>query len=101
MGERREEIVAAAQDQNADVIGLSILSGSHLPLVEELISRLAALDMGQVPVIVGGIIPEADAERLREMGVAKVYTPKDFELNLIMSDIVELVRVTAHLEAAE
>ncbi len=96
-----EEIVAAAQDQNADVIGLSILSGSHLPLVEELISRLAALDMGQVPVIVGGIIPEADAERLREMGVAKVYTPKDFELNLIMSDIVELVRVTAHLEAAE
>ena len=96
-----EEIVAAAQDQNADVIGLSILSGSHLPLVEELISRLAALDMGQIPVVVGGIIPEVDAERLREMGVAKVYTPKDFELNLIMSDIVELVRVTAHLEAAE
>ncbi|WP_296766290.1 protein meaA [Sediminimonas sp.] len=86
-----EEIVAAARDDGAHVIGLSILSGSHMPLVEDLIKRLGAAGLGDVPVIVGGIIPEEDARRLREMGVARVYTPKDFELNTIMMDIVTLV----------
>ncbi len=85
-----DEIVAAAQDDAAHVVGLSILSGSHLPLVEDVLRKLRAANLGHVPVIVGGIIPDDDAKRLLEMGVAKVYTPKDFELNAIMKDIVVL-----------
>ncbi|MGB8623492.1 MAG: protein meaA [Paracoccaceae bacterium] len=85
-----EEIVAAAQDDKAHVIGLSVLSGSHIPLVEDVMTRLRAAGLGEVPVIVGGIIPEEDAASLRGMGVARVYTPKDFELNSIMLDIVTL-----------
>ncbi len=84
------EIVAAAADGRAHVVGLSILSGSHVPLVESLMRQMAEAGLGHVPVIVGGIIPDADAERLRAMGVARVYTPKDFELNTIMFDIVAL-----------
>jgi (2R)-ethylmalonyl-CoA mutase len=85
-----EQIVAAAQAQNAHVIGLSVLSGSHLPLVEDVVGRLkdAGLD---VPVVVGGIIPPEDAQVLEKNGVAAVYTPKDFELNRIMSDVVRIV----------
>ncbi|MGR3343508.1 MAG: methylmalonyl-CoA mutase family protein [Paracoccaceae bacterium] len=82
------EIVAAAKD--AHVVGLSILSGSHLPLIEELVDLMQAQGLGHVPVIVGGIIPDGDAVRLRDLGVARVYTPKDFELNRIMFDIVAL-----------
>ncbi|TFL19416.1 protein meaA [Jannaschia formosa] len=84
-----EAIVTAAGD-GAHVVGLSILSGSHLPLVEETMRRMREAGLAHVPVIVGGIIPDEDAERLRAMGVARVYTPKDFELNRIMGDIVEL-----------
>ncbi|MFT4151000.1 MAG: protein meaA, partial [Paracoccaceae bacterium] len=84
------EIVAAAADQQAHVVGLSILSGSHLPLIAEVVERMRALGM-TAPLIVGGIIPEEDAAKLRAMGVAAVYTPKDFELNRIMMDIVGLV----------
>jgi (2R)-ethylmalonyl-CoA mutase len=86
-----EQIVNAALEERAHVVGLSILSGSHMPLVEDLMERMRAAGLGDVPVIVGGIIPEDDARRLREMGVARVYTPKDFELNTIMMDIVTLV----------
>ncbi|MBE1283281.1 MAG: protein meaA [Rhodobacteraceae bacterium] len=86
-----EEIVTSAREDQAHVIGLSILSGSHLPLVEDVMNRLRAENMADIPVIVGGIIPDDDAMRLREMGVAQVYTPKDFELNTIMTDIVTLV----------
>ena len=86
-----EEIVTAAQEEEAHVLGLSILSGSHIPLIEDLMARMRAAGLGDVPVVVGGIIPDEDAERLRAMGVAKVYTPKDFELNRIMFDIVTLV----------
>ncbi|PQO23422.1 protein meaA [Rhodobacteraceae bacterium WD3A24] len=86
-----DEIVAAVRDEGAHVVGLSILSGSHMPLMEELMERLHAEGLGDVPVILGGIIPENDAGRLRAMGVAAVYTPKDFELNRIMMDIVGLV----------
>ncbi|MEM8848726.1 MAG: protein meaA [Pseudomonadota bacterium] len=84
-----DAIVSAAAEKNVHVVGLSILSGSHLPLVEDVLNRLktAGLD---IPVIVGGIIPDDDAARLQAMGVAAVYTPKDFELNRIMGDIVEL-----------
>jgi (2R)-ethylmalonyl-CoA mutase len=85
------EIVAAAEAESAHVVGLSILSGSHLPLIAEVMDRMRAAGLGQVPVVVGGIIPEEDAVALRAMGVAAVYTPKDFELNRIMMDIVGLV----------
>ncbi|MDO8327230.1 MAG: methylmalonyl-CoA mutase family protein, partial [Cypionkella sp.] len=89
------EIVAAAVDQNAHVIGLSILSGSHLPLITETLRRMREAGLGDTPLVVGGIIPEDDAAALRAMGVAAVYTPKDFELNRIMLDIVGLVDQTA------
>ncbi|MEP2680219.1 MAG: protein meaA [Sulfitobacter sp.] len=84
------EIVEAAQTEAAHVVGLSILSGSHVPLVEDLMQRMAEAGLTHIPVIVGGIIPEADATRLRAAGVAQVYTPKDFELNVIMEDIIAL-----------
>ncbi|GGE37426.1 protein meaA [Actibacterium pelagium] len=86
-----EEIVKAAQEEDAHVVGLSILSGSHIPLIEELMNRMREAGLGHIPVVVGGIIPDEDATRLLAMGVAKVYTPKDFELNRIMFDIVGLV----------
>ena len=85
-----EEIVRRALDDRPHVVGLSILSGSHIPLVEDLVGRMRDAGLGDVPLIVGGIIPEEDAVRLRSMGVARVYTPKDFELNTIMMDIVTL-----------
>ncbi len=86
-----DEIVAAAIEDQAHVVGLSILSGSHMPLVEDLVHKMKAAGLADVPLIVGGIIPDDDARTLLEMGVAKVYTPKDFELNTIMMDIVALV----------
>jgi ethylmalonyl-CoA mutase len=89
------EIVAAAMEQKAHVIGLSILSGSHLPLIAEVLALMRAQGLSDIPLIVGGIIPEDDASALRAMGVAAVYTPKDFELNRIMMDIVGLVDKTA------
>ena len=85
-----EELVAAALKDKAHVVGLSILSGSHIPLVEELVKRMRDAGLGDTPVVVGGIIPDDDADSLRAMGVARVYTPKDFELNTIMADIVTL-----------
>ncbi|MGO4907562.1 methylmalonyl-CoA mutase family protein [Pseudorhodobacter sp. W20_MBD10_FR17] len=85
------EIVNAAVEQNAHVVGLSILSGSHLPLITEVLEKMRASGLEDVPLVVGGIIPEDDAAHLRALGVAAVYTPKDFELNRIMMDIVTLV----------
>ncbi|MCR9068589.1 MAG: protein meaA [Rhodobacteraceae bacterium] len=85
-----EEIVAAAQAEEVHVIGLSILSGSHVPLVGDVMNRLRAAGLDNVPVMVGGIIPDEDAQILKSYGVARVYTPKDFELNRIMMDIVTL-----------
>ncbi len=86
-----DELVRAAQDDEAHVIGLSILSGSHIPLIESFMLNLQAAGLGHIPVIAGGIIPDEDALRLQKMGVARVYTPKDFRLNRIMEDIVTLV----------
>jgi (2R)-ethylmalonyl-CoA mutase len=94
-----EEIVQATLVEEPHVIGLSILSGSHVPLIEQLMGHLEAAGLGHLPVVVGGIIPEADEKRLLSMGVARVYTPKDFELNRIMFDIVALVE--PHSVAAE
>jgi len=85
-----EEIVDAARKQKAHVIGLSVLSGSHLPLVQDVVGRMKAAGL-QVPLVVGGIIPPEDATALEKSGVAAVYTPKDFELNRIMSDVVRIV----------
>ncbi|NCO87250.1 MAG: protein meaA [Rhodobacterales bacterium] len=90
-----EAIVAAVARDGADVLGLSILSGSHMPLVADVMARMQAAGLGHVPVVAGGIIPEEDAEQLRALGVARVYTPKDFELNRIMVDIVALIGTQA------
>jgi (2R)-ethylmalonyl-CoA mutase len=86
------EIAAAARDEDVDVVGLSILSGSHLALVPETLAELAAAGVS-APVVVGGIIPDADRAELAAMGVARVYTPKDFRLAQIVADIAELARV--------
>ena len=85
-----DEIITAARDGAVHVIGLSILSGSHMPLMEELMAKLRAAELSHIPVIVGGIIPDEDAQKLHAMGIARIYTPKDFELNRIMFDIVAL-----------
>ncbi len=84
------QIVEAAVERQAHVVGLSILSGSHLPLIAEVLERMQAAGLGHVPLVVGGIIPDEDAAALLAQGVARVYTPKDFELNRIMMDIVAL-----------
>jgi len=85
-----EQIAASAIEEDVDVVGLSILSGSHLELIPETV-RLLRTQGVEAPVVVGGIIPAADAEALRERGVARVYTPKDFDVNRIIGEIVELV----------
>lgn len=84
-----ESIVEAAVNESVHIIGLSILSGSHLPLIAEVMERMRAATL-DIPVIVGGIIPDEDCDALISMGVSKIYTPKDFDLNRIMLDIVEL-----------
>ncbi|MFM9002857.1 MAG: protein meaA [Acidimicrobiaceae bacterium] len=84
-----EQIAASARDEDPDVIGLSILSGSHLDLVPEVMSELKKLKVG-APVVVGGIIPEDDRARLKKLGVAAIYTPKDFDIARIMREIAEL-----------
>ncbi len=86
-----EQIVSAALDEGVHVVGLSILSGSHVPLVTEIMERMKAADLEDVPVVVGGIIPPEDARTLKEAGVSAVYTPKDFDLNAIMADILDIV----------
>jgi (2R)-ethylmalonyl-CoA mutase len=92
-----EEIVEAAVARKAHVVGLSILSGSHLPLVKDVVSRLRQATNVDIPVVVGGIIPPEDASALKDAGVAEVYTPKDFELNRIMSDVVRIVEDSAQV----
>jgi ethylmalonyl-CoA mutase len=93
-----EAIVAAAAEKQVHVVGLSILSGSHLPLVRDVVTRMKEAGLGDVPVVVGGIIPPQDASALKHDGVAEVYTPKDFELNRIMSDLCRIVESAADAE---
>ncbi|MDQ1374263.1 MAG: ethylmalonyl-CoA mutase, partial [Actinomycetota bacterium] len=83
------QIAAAARDEDVDVVGLSILSGSHLELIPEVVRLLREAGV-DAPVVVGGIIPEDDHDKLRELGVARIYTPKDYELIRIMADIETL-----------
>jgi len=85
------EIAAQAKEADAHVVGLSILSGSHLDLVRETLAELRKAGLDNVPVVVGGIIPPEDARALRQMGVARIYTPKDFKITGIMSDVVDIV----------
>jgi (2R)-ethylmalonyl-CoA mutase len=85
------EIVEAARAQRAHVLGLSILSGSHVPLVTEVVARMRAAGLSEVPMVVGGIIPAEDAGTLKAAGVVAVYTPKDYELNRILADILRIV----------
>jgi len=85
------QIAGAALEEGVHVVGLSILSGSHLVLVEDVLERLRRLGLGELPVVVGGIIPPEDAARLKAAGVAAIYTPKDFDLTGIMADVAEIV----------
>jgi len=92
-----EQIVAAAVQEDVHLVGLSILSGSHLELVPQILDGLRAAGLTDVPVVVGGIIPDRDAETLRAAGVAAVYTPKDYGLTDIMSGFVDLIRTANDL----
>jgi (2R)-ethylmalonyl-CoA mutase len=87
-----QEIVAAAVQEDVHVVGLSILSGSHLSLVPEVVQGLRHADMSDVPVVVGGIIPDADAAALRDMGVAAVFTPKDYDATVVMGRVLDTIR---------
>jgi ethylmalonyl-CoA mutase len=93
-----EQIVAAAVAEDVHCVGLSILSGSHMELVPDVLDGLRAAGLEDVPVIVGGIIPESDGRRLVELGVAAVYTPKDFGLTEIMGGIVDVIRCAHDLD---
>jgi ethylmalonyl-CoA mutase len=95
------EIVEQAREARAHVVGLSILSGSHVSLVREVVQRLRQAGMADVPVVVGGIIPAEDVNVLKQCGASAIYTPKDFQLNDIMVGIVNLVGAKAELLAEQ
>jgi (2R)-ethylmalonyl-CoA mutase len=92
------EIARAASDEDVHVIGLSILSGAHNLLVPEVLERLReqGVDPARVPVVVGGIIPDDDAEKLRSLGVAAIYTPRDHDVTRMIGEIAALVAATAN-----
>jgi (2R)-ethylmalonyl-CoA mutase len=94
------QIVSAAVEEDVHVVGLSVLSGSHLQVVPAVLQGLKDAGLDDVPVVVGGIIPDGDARRLREQGVARVFTPKDFGLTDIMGQVVDVVREANGLGAA-
>ena len=96
-----EQIVKAAEEEGVHLIGLSVLSGSHLELVEDALGKLAERGLSEVPVIVGGIVPTEDEQDLKAHGVAAVYTPKDSDMNRIMSDLVNIIRESNGLERFE
>ncbi len=95
-----DEIVERLGSENAHVLGLSILSGSHIPLVRDIIERMRTAGLDHVPVVVGGIIPEDHVDALLRLGVARVYSPRDFKINLIMNDIVALFELDDERPAA-
>jgi (2R)-ethylmalonyl-CoA mutase len=92
------QIVASAVQEDVDVVGLSVLSGSHLSVVPDVVRGLRAAGLSDVPVVVGGIVPDADAEQLRSEGVARVFTPKDFRMSNVLSSVVDAVREARGLE---
>jgi (2R)-ethylmalonyl-CoA mutase len=87
-----EQIVASAIEEDVDVVGLSVLSGSHLSVVPDVVAGLREAGLSDVPVVVGGIIPDSDAERLKAHGVARVFTPKDFAMSKILDQVVDAIR---------
>ena len=93
-----EQIVKAAEEEGVHLIGLSVLSGSHLELVEDAMRRLEKVGLSQIPVIVGGIVPPEDEVNLKSRGISAVYTPKDSDMNLIMLDLVNIIRESNGLE---
>jgi (2R)-ethylmalonyl-CoA mutase len=95
-----EQIVRVAAEQKVQLVGLSILSGSHVPLVRDVMNRLRAAGLAHIPVVVGGIIPGDDLHVLKQLGVAAVYTPKDFSLDRIMADLIGLMERKAAEQAA-
>ncbi len=90
-----QDLVKTVAEKKVHILGLSILSGSHVPLIREVMQRLRGAGLGHVPVVAGGIIPAEDVNVLKQLGVAAVYTPKDFDLNRIMDDLVGLIEKTA------
>ena len=93
-----EQIVETAIQEDADAVGISILSGSHMELVPSIVEGIRDQGLDDVPVVVGGIIPTSDARALRQQGVAAVFTPKDFGLTAIMARFVEVIREAHHLD---
>jgi (2R)-ethylmalonyl-CoA mutase len=85
------QIIAAAVEEDVDVVGLSVLSGSHLSVVPEVVAGLRAAGLDDVPVVVGGIVPDGDADRLRAAGVARVFTPKDFAITDVLDQVVDAI----------
>jgi (2R)-ethylmalonyl-CoA mutase len=94
------QIVSAAVEEDVHIVGLSILSGSHMELIPDVLRGMKEAGIEDVPVVVGGIVPEGDARRLQEMGVAAVFTPKDYGITEIMRKMVEIVRTSNGLPAA-
>jgi (2R)-ethylmalonyl-CoA mutase len=94
-----QQIAQAAQEEGVHMVGLSILSGSHMELVDSVLKELRSRDLANLPVIAGGIIPQEDADKLTALGVKAVYTPKDFNLNAIMANTVDVIRVSNGLSA--
>ena len=92
------EIVAAAAQEDVDCVGLSILSGSHLQVVPEVLAGLREAGLEDVPVILGGIIPEQDARALTEAGIAAVFTPKDYDLTTVMARVLDVIRESKDLQ---
>ncbi|HAN72405.1 MAG TPA: protein meaA, partial [Actinobacteria bacterium] len=95
-----EQIVSAAVQEDVDCVGLSILSGSHLQIVPDIVEGLRAAGLDEVPVILGGIIPDQDAEVLLRQGISAVFTPKDYDLTTVMTRVLEVVRASKQLEPA-
>ena len=93
------QIARAAQEEGVHLIGLSVLSGSHMELAQEISTELEHVGLAKLPVIIGGIIPEDDARQLKAQGVAAVYTPKNVDMNAIMADILDIIRLNNGLEA--
>ena len=92
-----EQIVAAAVEEDVQVVGLSVLSGSHLSVVPDVLDGLRRAGLDDVALVVGGIVPDADAARLRELGVARVFTPKDFQLSAVLGEVVSAIREARQL----
>jgi len=93
-----QQLAQAAQEEGVHMVGLSILSGSHMELIESVLQELKARDLADLPTIAGGIIPVEDADKLTALGIKAVYTPKDFDMNAIMADMVDIIRKTHGME---